>query len=210
MNDKLLLHTRTVGPWGANAFALICPRTSESVLIDPGGNPDQLVGMLANSKPTAILVTHSHPDHIGALPRMQQWLKVPVMAHRGDTTRPAQIAADRWLADCERVEIGRHWLSVRHTPGHCADQVCFLLGDSRRAIVGDTIFEGGPGKTWSSSDFRTTLVTLSEKILSWHDDTICHPGHGPSFRLGDLRGAIESFVRTDHGEFFGDATWGMQ
>jgi glyoxylase-like metal-dependent hydrolase (beta-lactamase superfamily II) len=76
-------------------------------------------------------------------------------------------------------------------------------------IVGDTIFEGGPGKTWSDADFRTTLDTLRTQILAWPDDTICYPGHGPHFRIGDLRGAIEAFVARDHGNFHGDATWEM-
>ena len=54
-------------------------------------------------------------------------------------------------------------------------------------IVGDTIFEGGPGKTWSPEGFQTTLTTLRKVVLPWPDETVCYPGHGPSFRLGDQR-----------------------
>lgn len=210
MDEKLILHTRAVGPWGANAFGLICPRTRKGVLIDPGGNPDLLSEMMAGSRPVAILVTHAHPDHIGALSHMKQRLEVPVLAHRGDPTTPAQVAADRWIADGDRIEIGRQRLNVRHTPGHTDDQVCFLDANSPIAIVGDTIFEGGPGKTWSPANFQITLNTLEETVLAWSDDTICFPGHGPSFRLGDLRSEIEAFIRADHGNFYGDAVWGMK
>jgi glyoxylase-like metal-dependent hydrolase (beta-lactamase superfamily II) len=87
--------------------------------------------------------------------------------------------------------------------------LCFALENDRRIIVGDTIFEGGPGKTWSPEDFRTSLRTLRDVILAWPDDTICYPGHGPSFRLGDRRAGIEVFLSRDHGDFFGDATWDM-
>ena len=197
-----------VGAWGTNAYALICTQSRRSVLIDPGGDPDQLEGMLTGSRPEAILVTHSHPDHIGALSPMRQKLNVPVMAHHGSKDA-TPIKADRWLSDGDRINFGKHFLSVKHTPGHCDDQVCYLAEYDNLAIVGDTIFEGGPGKTWSPSDFRMTLVTLSKTVLSWSDDTKCYPGHGPAFRLGDLRQQIEAFVQTDHGDFFGDATWGM-
>lgn len=205
----LELHTCGVGPWGTNAFGLICPQTRESVLIDPGGDPEKLSALLSGSRPAAILVTHSHPDHIGALPQMQQVLEVPVMAHPVSSKSTAHIKADRWLTDGDRIEVGRHWIDVRHTPGHSDDQLCFLLSEDRRAIVGDTIFEGGPGKTWSPSNFQITLQTLGKIVLTWHNDTICYPGHGSSFRLGDLRKDIEAFLSKDHGNFFGDATWGM-
>ena len=72
-----------------------------------------------------------------------------------------------------------------------------------------TLFDGGPGKTWSAEDFRQTLRTLREVVMLWSDDTVCYPGHGPSFRLGDRRAQIEVFLGRDHGDFFGDATWEM-
>lgn len=209
MDQKPILHTLAVGPWRTNAFGLICPRTAESVLIDPGGDPDLLSEMLTGSRPVAILVTHTHPDHIGALSQMKHRLEVPVMVHRGDPTIPAPVSADRWLADGDRIEFGRQWLNVRHAPGHADDQVCFMDANGRSAIVGDTIFAGGPGKTGSPADFQITLNTLKETVSAWSDDTICYPGHGPSFRLGDLRTNIEAFIRADHGDFCGDATWGM-
>jgi glyoxylase-like metal-dependent hydrolase (beta-lactamase superfamily II) len=87
--------------------------------------------------------------------------------------------------------------------------LCFALEGDPRVVVGDTIFEGGPGKTWSAEDFQTTLQTLRQVILAWPDETVCYPGHGPHFRLGDRRAAIEAFLRKDHGEFCGDATWDM-
>jgi glyoxylase-like metal-dependent hydrolase (beta-lactamase superfamily II) len=57
--------------------------------------------------------------------------------------------------------------------------------------------------------FRTTRQTLRTVVLSWPDETICYPGHGSEFRLGDKRAAIEAFLSKDFGEFYGDATWDM-
>ena len=100
-------------------------------------------------------------------------------------------------------------VTVIHTPGHSDDMLCFMIEDDDRVIVGDTIFEGGPGRTWSHEDFITTLDTLRHIVLTWPDEKVLYPGHGPYFRLGDQRDAIEGFLAKDHGEFQGDAEWGM-
>ncbi len=202
------LIARTVGPWPMNTYALICPETRASVLFDPGADPDTLEEMLADSTPIAIILTHTHADHIGALEEMRRRLNVPLLAHPGPHSQDLELPTDRILADGDRVQVGRHTLKASYTPGHIPDMICFSIENDSRVIVGDTIFAGGPGRTWSAADFKTTLETLRNVVLSWPDDAICHPGHGPVFRLGDLRAQIEAFVARDHGaNFHGDAEW---
>lgn len=203
------LVTRQVGPWQMNTYALICTNTGESVLIDPGADPHILTEMLAGTNPVAILLTHSHGDHIGGLSEMRERLDVPLLAHAGPHMGGVNLNPERTLAAGDRVQLGDHFLDVYETPGHINDQICFSIENDPRIIVGDTIFEGGPGKTWSSEQFQESLVTLQEIVLSWPDDSICYPGHGPSFRLGDLRPDIEAFLAKDHGDYYGDATWDM-
>lgn len=207
--SRLKLLAEEVGPWPMNTYALICPDTGNSVLIDPGAEPDKLMAMLAGSSPVAIILTHTHPDHVGELGEMRQRLDVPLLAYAGPHFEDMQLNADRHLTTGDIVQVGHFKMRVYHAPGHIEDQICLYLVDDNRAIVGDTIFEGGPGKTWSPAGFQTTLKTLQEVVLSWPDDTICYPGHGPSFRLGAKRQAIEGFLEKDHGDFFGDATWEM-
>ncbi|NJN68220.1 MAG: MBL fold metallo-hydrolase [Chloroflexaceae bacterium] len=203
------LRTRPVGSWGMNAYVLVCPATRQSVLIDPGAEPETLQSLLEHTHPLAILITHTHFDHIDALAEMRHRLGVPVMAHPGPHVDGVTLHADRWLTDGDRVSMGTHTLRVFHTPGHTPDMLCFAIEHDPRVIVGDTIFDGGPGKTRSAEDFATTLATLRTVVLAWPDATVCYPGHGPAFRLGDRRAAIEAFLRRDHGQFSGDATWEM-
>ena len=209
---QMEVRVQPVGPWPMNSYVLVCPERNESVLIDPGAEPQKLAAALGESDPVAVLLTHTHPDHVGALDAMCQRLQVPLMAFKGPhggTFGEMTLDTDRDLVDGDTVSVGNHTLRVYHAPGHIADQICFAIEDDNRIIVGDTLFEGGPGKTWSPEQFETTLQTLRDVVLQWPDDTVCYPGHGPSFRLGDIREAIETFIAKDHGDFYGDTTWEM-
>ena len=64
-----------------NTYVLVCPQTSQSVLIDPGADPDTLEEMLRSTRPVAILLTHTHGDHVGAVVEMVSRLNVPLMAY---------------------------------------------------------------------------------------------------------------------------------
>ena len=213
----MALRTRPVGKAQMNAYVLICPHTHESVLIDPGSEPDTLMTLLEGSKPIAILVTHTHGDHVDALETMRQRLNVPVYSAGEPHANGRKIHTDRVLHAGDTFTVGKHTLRVYETPGHCIDHITFEVvapqmgspsaGSPPTMIVGDTIFAGGPGRTWSAADFKTTLNTLKNVVLRWPDDTMCYPGHGPHFRLGDIRAQVEAFVARDHGDFFGDATW---
>ncbi|MGB0383778.1 MAG: MBL fold metallo-hydrolase [Ardenticatenaceae bacterium] len=207
----LELRSCDVGDWGTHSYALVCSETNESVLIDPGNEPDKLTDMLGNSNATAIWVTHTHLDHVDALAEMKARLGVPVLARAGVRSGAIsrQIEVDQPIDDGDTVYVGNHTVSVIYTPGHSDDMLCFMIENDDRVIVGDTIFEGGPGRTWSHEDFKTTLVTLRDIVLTWPDEKVLYPGHGPYFRLGDQRVAIEGFLAKDHGEFEGDAEWGM-
>jgi hydroxyacylglutathione hydrolase len=207
MIPALILKSVSVGPWPMNAYAVICPETGHCLLIDPGAEPDVLLAMLAGATPIGILLTHAHADHWGALEEMKAQLKAPVYMHPADS--PMGVTADIWLADGDTLPLGDHTLQVIHTPGHTPGMVTFMLPD-HRAIVGDTIFQGGPGKTWSPDYFKLTLETMSHIVFCWPDETECFPGHGSSFRLGDERPAFEAFLRRRHpANLYGDVTWAM-
>lgn len=198
---------RAVGPWPMNTYALVCPTTRQSALVDPGAEPESLMEMLLGTTPVAILLTHTHRDHVGALDEMRARLGVPLLAHGGPHWRDMPLAVDRELADGETFTLGAWTVRADHTPGHCPDMLCFAVQGAPIVVVGDTVFDGGPGKTWSADDLWTTVQTLRDKVLAWPDEAVCYPGHGPAFRLGERRDAIAAFAARDHGDFFGDATW---
>src|SRR5215212_7762501 len=164
----LQLRARSVGPWPMNTYALACPHTGQSVLIDPGADPETLLEMLAGTQPIAILLAHPGP-------------------HFQNMT----LTTDHEIANGEIISVGQHALKAYYAPGHIDDMICFAMVGGTDIIVGDTVFEGGPGNTRSSAAFQTTLRTLRDVVLPWPDDSICHAGHGRSFRLGDKRAAIE-------------------
>ena len=208
--SQIQLISRQVGPWPMNTYVMICPDTKQSVLIDPGADPEVLQDMLGDSHPMAILLTHTHPDHIGALAEMRQALTVPVIGNDGPHEPLGKdVGLDEILRDGDTYKVGEHLLRIQYAPGHIGDQICFFIEKDNRVVVGDTLFEGGPGKTWSSQGFQTTLETLKNVVLPWPDNTRCFPGHGNDFLLGDIRSQVEAFLMKDHGQFFGDATWDM-
>lgn len=209
VHSMMEIRTQPVGAWAMNTYVLVCPTSRQSVLIDPGAEPAVLLELLDGTIPQAIVITHTHADHIGALAEVRTRLGVPVLAHPGPHVAGVTLRADRWLHQDDLIDVGDHRLKVYETPGHTEDMVCFEIEQESRMFVGDTIFEGGPGRTVTPEHFLITLYTLQTVVLAWSDDMICYPGHGPSFRLGDRRTAIESFLSKDHKNFCGDASWNM-
>lgn len=204
----LEVRARAVGPWPMNAYALVCPSSGASALVDPGADPEALLDLLAGTSPACIILTHTHPDHVGALAELRARLGVPLLAHAGPHHNDLHLELDRTLGHGDELALGAGRLRVYATPGHCADQICLQDPGGEAILVGDTLFAGGPGKTWSVEGFQTTLRTLREVVLGWPDVARCHPGHGPSFGLGELRPRIAAFCARAHpAGFFGDAEW---
>jgi hydroxyacylglutathione hydrolase len=205
MTFKLI--KQEVGPWPMNTYLLIDEDTNTSVIIDPGADATSILSSAEGTRVAAIFITHGHADHVGALDEVRSATKAPVYMNPIDA-KGFQLQFDLPLLDGQLVPIGDRQLRAIHTPGHTLGMTCLDLGDGR-ILVGDTIFVGGPGKTWSSEDFATTMATMQQIVFAWPDETRFYPGHGSSGVIGQERPAFEAFVA--HGwspELHGDVTWG--
>jgi len=204
-DEHIQIEKLSLGPYGTNAYVLICRHTGESVVVDVPGEAARLLDLLKGTTPRYILITHNHMDHTGALAELKSALGVPVAAHAEDAGR-MPVAADLLLKDGDIVSCGDIRLSVMHTPGHTRGSICFLTGNC--LIAGDTLFPDGPGKTGSPADFKKIMDSLTAKIFILPDEVQVFSGHGDSTTLGKERKAFEAFRAKPHDPgLCGDVLW---
>ena len=204
MRAKLL--QKAVGPWPMNTYVVICEETLTSAIIDPGAEADTILGLTEGTKVEAILLTHGHGDHTMALDEVKEWTDAPIYLHPKEAAH-FELSYDIPIHNDQLIPIGNLKLKVVHTPGHTPGQCCYDLGDGR-VIVGDTIFVGGPGRTWSPQDFILTMETMQQIVFQWTDNIEFYPGHGPVGKIGDERPAFETFLsRGWPKDLAGDVLW---
>jgi len=199
----LEIRTYPLGPIQTNCY-LILNRAGECLVIDPGEEGDRIIAEIEkmHSKPVAILLTHAHFDHIGAVERVRNHFGIPVHIHEaekywlenpdlnGSSRYPGlplvkNKAADHFLQEGE-LEIGAFRVEVRHTPGHSPGSVSFIFKEAQMAIVGDTLFRGSIGRTdLPGGDTKRLLQSIHDKLLSLDDEFTVYPGHGSSTTPGE-------------------------
>jgi glyoxylase-like metal-dependent hydrolase (beta-lactamase superfamily II) len=191
----LLLKRLVLGVMETNCYVLSCRETREGVLVDPAADPKRILKEAEGLTLRSILVTHCHWDHVGALSKVQETLKIPVAIHEQDAPY-LPIPPDSYLEDGQRLSFGHITLKVLHTPGHTPGSTC-LLSD-HILLSGDTIFPGGPGNTAiPRSDYLSIITSIREKIFTLPGETVIYPGHG-----------LETTVRRERSSpFYGDTPY---
>lgn len=202
---SLQLQRLEVGLWPMNCYLLRCLETGKVAIVDPGADAETMLAAVGEAPVCCVLLTHAHPDHVGALEAVRQATGVPVGLHPADAEFFG-IEADFPLLDSAEVEIGSGRVTVVHVPGHTPGSVCLRLDG--QVVVGDTVFPGGPGHTASPEALAQSLVSLGQTVFTWPDDTELYPGHGAHTTVGAERAAYESFLAADHPpDLCGDVTW---
>ena len=197
-----------VTPFQQNCSVLWDPATLKGAIVDPGGDLDQVLAVVAREGITLekILLTHAHIDHAGATAELKRRTGLPIEGpHEGDRFWIEGLAEqgrmfgirsegafepDRWLGDGDRVTIGSLELEVCHCPGHTPGHVAFFHAPSRFAVVGDVLFQGSIGRTdFPGGDHATLIRSIRGRLFPLGDDVRFLPGHGPLSSFGDERRA---------------------
>lgn len=195
-----------MGPLQCNCVVVGDEQSKQAIVVDPGDELPRIFEILKryDLKVAAIVATHAHIDHVGALASLKQLTGAPAMIHEADAPlyeRLADQAAwlgvpvpdlttlDRYLDEDRRVAFGSRSLDVLHTPGHSPGSVSFVLDDAAPIVLsGDTLFAGSIGRTdlWGGS-FDEIMVSIRRKLLSFPDEVVVVPGHGPCTTIGTER-----------------------
>ncbi len=185
-----------------NAYFYIDHATRQAFLIDPGAEAERLLQMIQRSglDLQAILLTHGHFDHTGAVAELHERLHVPyyILAVYGrefltnpqlnlsqECGRYVVLPDARYFKDGDFISASgnpRFGLQVIATPGHTPDSVTFYSAADRAAFVGDTIFDGSPGTArFPGGDARELADSIRARVLRLPPDTVLYSGHtGPT------------------------------
>ena len=204
-DDDIQIERLELGPFGTNAYILVCQKTADSVVIDAPADARTIIDKLKDTNPRYILLTHSHMDHLGALSELRSRLRVPLCVHTADSQR-LPSPPDILLNDGDTVSFGDTELEVLHTPGHTSGSLCFRTG--HYLIAGDTLFPGGPGKTGSPGNLKQIIDSITGKIFLLPDDTEVYPGHGEPTTVKNAKEEYAVFSSRPHDPHLcGDVLW---
>jgi len=193
---------RVVGAVQANCYFVYNTDTLECVIIDPGDEAQFLVSYIEKKsfKPVAILLTHGHFDHIGAVTmlRNKYGVKVYAASEERDTLESPDInlslqmgtslilEADEWLADGQEIELLGEKARCILTPGHTPGGMCFYFPKSGMLFSGDTLFEQSVGRTdFPGGSMKQIINSIREKLFVLPGYVKVYPGHGMATTIGD-------------------------
>jgi|SRR5215470_16179403 len=192
----------TVGPLQENCFLVRREGSDRCLLIDPGDEADKLQSAMdqLGVTPEAILLTHTHFDHIGAVAPLARATGAPVYCPReelavlknpeaffGAMFGPVEgWEAEHALDGGQRLQLAGFDVDVLATPGHSPGHVTFVIDDA--LFSGDVLFQGSIGRTdLPGADHATLMASIADLLDRFDDDTAVHPGHMGLTTLGRER-----------------------
>ena len=192
----------TVGPLQENCYLVRREGSDRALLIDPGDEAQKLLAVMEGleTEPEAILLTHTHFDHIGAVAPIARATGAPVYCPRAELAVLADPTkffgamfgpVEGWEAEQpidgdQRLQLAGFDVDVIATPGHSPGHVTFVVDGA--LFSGDVLFQGSIGRTdLPGGDHETLMESIAALLERFDDDTRVHPGHMGLTTLGRER-----------------------
>jgi hydroxyacylglutathione hydrolase len=195
----------TVGPIQENTWIARREGAATALLIDPGDEPETLITALDELQATveAILITHCHFDHVGAVAAMARHTKAPVHCPEGEVFMLEDINAfvgfpgfgpfesyspEMTVKNGDRLSLAGFEIDVIGTPGHSPDHVTYSIPDEKAIFSGDVLFQGSIGRTdLPGADHATLMRSIATLLDTLPGETGVLPGHMEPTTLGAER-----------------------
>ena len=198
--SKMKINHYVVGQVQTNCYVVINEENKECFIIDPGASAKQLAERIQKDgfTPVAVLLTHGHFDHAGAVEELAKEFGVKVFAHEAekDTLQNPQknvswmvgasesYQADVFLKDEEIITLAGFEIKVLHTPGHTEGGCCYYVASESVVFTGDTLFAQSVGRTDFPGGSMSQIVrSITEKLMTLNavgnleTDIMVYPGH---------------------------------
>jgi hydroxyacylglutathione hydrolase len=191
-----------LGPLQTNCYILT--KGDACLVIDPGDEGQKLIKKIEELKvkPQAILLTHAHFDHIGAVDEVRDEYKIPVYIHEKEAKwllDPSLNGSQFFMGNLVRLKpadqifveekvqsVGDFTFQLFETPGHSPGSVSFYFEEAGFVLSGDALFYGSIGRTdLSGGNHDQLLKSIHDKLLTLPEETYCLPGHGPVTTIGN-------------------------
>jgi len=195
----------TVGPVQENCFIARADGSSRAVIIDPGDEADRILAPVRelSLEVEAVLLTHTHFDHVGAVAPVARETGAPVYVSEIERPVLADIMsyvpfagigpfesyeADHVLRGGEQLELAGLEIDVLFTPGHSPGHLSFSIPSEQALFSGDVLFQGSVGRTdLPGGDWATLIASIGTLVESLPEDTTVYPGHMGITNLGTER-----------------------
>lgn len=180
------------GTWEVDNNVWIVGDRSEVLIIDAAHDAEAIASAVGDRRVVAVVCTHAHDDHVNQAPALADRFDAPILLNPAEAALWQLTWPDRKpdgeLSDGQMLSAGGVELRALVTPGHSPGSTCLYAPELATVFSGDTLFNGGPGRTLHQQGYEAILRSLEQQLFGLlPDDTQVCTGHGDSTSLGRER-----------------------